>query len=74
MTLHELLIGQRTYAAASLLVLRFSNRHRLVSKKPDERYRRAAEALEALMGYPVSEVKFPHWAAQGCKDIALRFP
>jgi hypothetical protein len=32
---------------------------RLVAKKPDERYRSAAEALQALMDYSMSEAKSP---------------
>jgi serine/threonine-protein kinase PpkA len=32
---------------------------RLVAKKPEERYRSAAEALEALMEYSMSEAKVP---------------
>src|SRR5262245_23180366 len=32
---------------------------RLVAKKPDERYRNAAQALEALMDYSMSEAKNP---------------
>jgi serine/threonine-protein kinase PpkA len=32
---------------------------KLVAKKPDERYRSAAEALQALMDYSMSEAKSP---------------
>lgn len=71
--LYELLVGQRMYAAGSLVALFEMHktapipklpeslaRHqrfleRLVSKKPEERYRSAAEALEALMEYIMSE-------------------
>jgi serine/threonine protein kinase len=70
---YELLMGQRMYAAGSLVALfemhknapipKFPEslaRHqrfleRLVAKKPAERYRSAAEALEALMDYSTAE-------------------
>jgi hypothetical protein len=75
--LYELLVGQRMYAAGSLVALfemhknapipklpEFVARHqrfleRLVAKKPDERYRSAAEALAALMDHSMSEARTP---------------
>ncbi len=75
--LYELLVGQRMYAAGSLVALfemhknapipklpEIVARHqrfleRLVAKKPDERYRSAAEALAALMEHSMSEARTP---------------
>jgi len=75
--LYELLVGQRMYAAGSLVALfemhknapipklpEFVTHHqrfleRLVAKKPDERYRSAAEALAALMDHSMSEARTP---------------
>jgi Protein kinase domain len=75
--LYELLVGQRMYAAGSLVALFEMHKNapiprlpvslvrhqrfidRLVAKKPDERYRSAAEAFEALMDYSMSEARDP---------------
>ena len=75
--LYELLVGQRMYAAGSLVALFEMHKNapipklpeavarhqrfleRLVAKKPDGRYRSAAEALQALMDYSTSEAMTP---------------